>query len=431
MLSAVTFDCSTRFRQWIDGFVSWFGLYCLKDQAFIWAICTDADEPFPRLRGFMSATLDSLQFSKAEKSHAEHRRADFNKNNLDCLRLILASTVFLFHVNALTNLPAFSFLGKYCSPHFAVRSFFVISGLLIYRSYTRSRSTASYLEKRGRRIYPAYFTIIVLAALTLWPLSVCPLSQYFGMGFWKYLGANLLFLNFLAPSLPGVFTSNALSAVNGALWTLKIEVVFYLSIPLLHYLCGRFGTKRIMGTLFCLSCLWKYGFAWLDYIHRSQGIASLENTRTIYAQLEVQFPGQFAYFAAGILLLLYFDKLKAHFVSISFMTACLFLVDHFFTGEIFDVFWMSGVVFVFGFWRYFGNFSKYGDFSYGVYIVHWPLLQITIALGLARLNPAVFFLICLSLVGLTSVFLWHLVENRFLAGSSHYRQGSSNTPVLP
>ncbi|MGA2049859.1 MAG: acyltransferase [Terracidiphilus sp.] len=354
--------------------------------------------------------------------------ADFNRNNLDCLRLILASTVALFHVSALTSLSAFAVLGKYCSPHFAVRSFFVISGLLIYRSYTRSSSVASYLEKRARRIYPAYFICIVVAALALSSLSTLSLSQYFGYGFWKYLGANLLFLNFLAPSLPGVFTSNTLSAVNGALWTLKIEVIFYLFIPILHYLCTRFGTKAIMGTTFVLSCAWKYGFAWLAFTHRSLSMDSVDAPRSIYEKLDVQFPAQLVYFMAGILLLLYFDKLKFHFLSISGIAACLFLTDHFFTGDILDVFWISGLVFVFGFWRYFGNFSKYGDFSYGVYIVHWPILQTLIALGIARLNPAIFLLASLSLIGLASVLLWHLVECRFLKTSSHYRQVSVETP---
>ena len=378
----------------------------------------------------MSASLDSLQFyKKAEKQHAEHRHADCNKNNLDCLRLILASTVFLFHISALTNLSALSLLGKYCNPHFAVKSFFVISGLLIYRSYTHSSSIASYFEKRARRIYPAYFTIIVFAAVVLWPLSTCPPGQYFGIGFWKYLGANLLFLNFLETSLPGVFTANSISAVNGALWTLKVEVLFYVCIPFLHYFCTRFGTKRIMGTVFCLSCIWKYGFALLDYIHRSSGIYSLNNVRSIYAQLEVQLPGQFVYFGAGILLLLYFDKLKVHFFSISLFTASLFLLDHFFTGDVLDVFWISGLVLVFGFWRYFGNFSKHGDFSYGVYIVHWPILQVLIALGVPRLNPAIFFLVSVSLVSLASVLMWHLVESRFLASSSHYRQVSLKSPT--
>jgi peptidoglycan/LPS O-acetylase OafA/YrhL len=354
--------------------------------------------------------------------------ADFSRNNLDCLRLILASIVVLFHEYALTNLPAFSVLGRYMSPHFAVRSFFVISGLLIYRSYTRSSSIASYLEKRVRRIYPAYFTVVALAAVALCPLSVFSPAQYFGIGFWKYLGANLLFLNFLAPSLPGVFTSNSSTGVNGALWTLKIEVAFYLFVPVLHYLCRRLGTKKVMATIFCLSCIWKYGFAWLASRGGPRGIYSLDSSRSIYSQLEVQFPTQLVYFSAGVLLLLYFDRLKFHFRTISCITACLFLLDHWFTGDVLDVFWISGLVFVFGFWRYFGNFAKYGDFSYGVYIVHWPILQTLIVFGVARLNPAIFLLVSLSLIGLTALLMWHLVESRFLASSSHYRQVSLKAP---
>jgi peptidoglycan/LPS O-acetylase OafA/YrhL len=349
---------------------------------------------------------------------------DFNRNNLDCLRLILASIVALYHVEALTGLPAFAAFGVYFSPHFAVRAFFVISGLLIYRSYTRSSSPRSYFEKRLRRIYPAYCTVILLAALSLWTLSTLPLAQYFGAGFWKYLGANLVFLNFLAPSLPGVFQTNALPAVDGALWTLKIEVLFYLIVPAIHWLCGKFGTKKTIGVIFFLSCLWKYGFAYLAAHYAAHGVFSLDSSRNFYAQLEVQFPAQMVYFCAGILVLLYFDKLTIHFGTISLATACLFLIDHFFTGEILDVFWISGIVIVFGFWRYFGHFAKHGDFSYGVYIVHWPIIQVLIALGLTSLHPALFLLIALASIALAAFLSWHLVEERFLSAGSHYRQAT-------
>jgi peptidoglycan/LPS O-acetylase OafA/YrhL len=354
---------------------------------------------------------------------------DFRSNNLDCLRLILASIVALFHVYALSSISAFSAFGKYLSPHFAVKSFFVISGLLIYRSYAQSSSIGSYMEKRVRRIYPAYFTVVVLAAVALWPLSTLSLAQYFGPGFWKYLGANLVFLNFLAPTLPGVFTSNNIPAINGALWTLKIEVAFYLSVPVIHYLCSRFGTKKIIGAIFCFSCIWKYGFAFLASMDHSRSLYSLDHSRGIYAQLDAQFPAQLVYFSAGILLLLYFDYLKLHFRSISCITACLFLLDHFFTEGALDVFWISGIVLVFGFWRYFGNFSKYGDFSYGVYIVHWPVLQTLIALGLAKQNPTIFLAVSLSLIALAGLLMWRLVESRFLRSSSHYRQASLKTPA--
>ncbi|MGD0295013.1 MAG: acyltransferase [Terracidiphilus sp.] len=353
--------------------------------------------------------------------------ADFNRNNLDCLRLIFASIVMLFHLYALSLMPAFSVLDHYLSAGFAVKSFFVISGLLVYRSYTRSSSLSSYLEKRARRIYPAYFTIVTLAAVSLCSLSSLPISQYFGAGFWKYLVANLLFLNFLAPSLPGVFTNNDISAVNGALWTLKIEVAFYLCVPIIHRVCRRFGTKKVIGIILFFSCAWKYGFAYLAYIYPSRVIYTVGGAHNIYAKMEAQFPSQLVYFCAGILLLLYFDWLKNYFVTISCITAILYVLDHFFLGGALDVLWISGLIFVFGFWRYVGNFSKYGDFSYGVYIVHFPILQIMIVLGLTRLHPAIFLSFCLFCVGLTAFLLWHLVEKRFLANSSHYRQATLKT----
>jgi peptidoglycan/LPS O-acetylase OafA/YrhL len=350
--------------------------------------------------------------------------ADFSRNNLDCLRLALSCIVVLFHIYALTSIRCFIVFDKYLSAEFAVKAFFVISGLLIYRSYSKSSSLASYFEKRVRRIYPAYFTVVAFAAIALCPLSTLPVLQYFGAGFWKYVGANLLFLNFLAPSLPGVFTTNSTPAVNGALWTLKIEVAFYLFVPLIHYLCGRFGAKKIIGLIFFLSCIWKYGFTFLASIDSARSVYSIDSSRSIYYKLEVQFPAQLVYFSAGILLLLYFDTLKIHFQSVSCIAACAFLLDHFLTRGILDVFWISGAVFVFGFWRYLGNFSRYGDFSYGVYIVHFPILQTLIAFGIARQRPSVFLTLSLSLIGLTSVLMWNMVEKRFLASSSHYRKVS-------
>jgi peptidoglycan/LPS O-acetylase OafA/YrhL len=229
--------------------------------------------------------------------------------------------------------------------------------------------------------------------------------------------------------LPGVFTPNINQAVNGALWTLKIEVAFYLFVPIIHYVSSRFGVRKTMTTIFCFSCLWKYGFALLDFLYNSVSPEAAENSRSIYAKMEVQFPSQLAYFTAGILLLLFFDKLQTHFRLIAFVAAVLYLLDHFITKEILDIFWISGVVFISGFWRYFGNFAKFGDFSYGVYIVHWPIIETVIVLGHGKLSPPMFLLLSLTLVTLTSVLMWHLVEKRFLKTSSHYRQGSEMTPT--
>ena len=225
--------------------------------------------------------------------------------------------------------------------------------------------------------------------------------------------------------LPGVFASNLVSPVDGALWTLKIEVAFYLFVPILHALCNRFGAKKVIGITICISYLWNYILVMLDAMERVRSGHLHDGVETIYYRLEAEFPSQLLYFCAGILLLLYFDQLTRRFREIFGVTAVVYLVDHWLPGSSLDVIWISGVVFIFGFWRYFGNFSKYGDFSYGVYIIHWPILQTLISLGIDRMNPAIYLLISVFCIGLTGFLMWHFVESRFLKGSSHYLQTAS------
>ena len=185
-----------------------------------------------------------------------------------------------------------------------------------------------------------------------------------------------------------------------------------------------------MGVIFAISCIWKYGFAFLASMDSSRSPYSLDSSRNIYSQMQVQLPGQLVYFIAGVLIFLYFDKLINYFRSICLITICLFLFDQLFMTDLLDVVAISGMVFVVGFWRYFGNLSKHGDFSYGVYIVHWPILQTLIALGIAaRLAPTLFFLLTLCLVGLASFLMWTFIESRFLDTSSHYREATLKTPA--
>ena len=263
---------------------------------------------FRRTRPARSNSLKRL-----ERGGTMGGSADFSRNNLDCLRLILASIVVLFHVCALTNLSAYSAFIPYLSAHFAVRSFFVISGLLIYRSYARSSSQFAHTWKSASGAFTRPTSpVVVLAAIALYPLSTLPLITVFRVGFWKYLGANLVFLNFLAPSLPGVFTSNSISAVNGALWTLKIEVAFYLFVPSHSLSVRRFGTRKVMVGIFSFPAM-EVRIRMAGVHHGRAVHFSLDGSRSIYRQLEVQFPAQLVYFCAGILLLLYFDKLKIAF----------------------------------------------------------------------------------------------------------------------
>jgi peptidoglycan/LPS O-acetylase OafA/YrhL len=64
--------------------------------------------------------------------------------------------------------------------------------------------------------------------------------------------------------------------------------------------------------------------------------------------------------------------------------------------------------------------GKWGDLSYGTYLLHFPLIQLFIQLGLFR-NSAWLGLVALVFTVLVAaLLLWHFIEKPFLKRSSHY-----------
>jgi peptidoglycan/LPS O-acetylase OafA/YrhL len=131
----------------------------------------------------------------------------------------------------------------------------------------------------------------------------------------KYLAANLTFLNFLHPTLPHVFSSQAIDAINGALWTLKIEVMFYATVPLIVYLFKRCGRMPVLITLYVLSFV--YSWTTTQY---AQSTGS-----SFWLLLSHQFPAQLDYFLSGALLY-YYKPLFKRWLPLCFLGSMIFFV---------------------------------------------------------------------------------------------------------
>ncbi len=172
-----------------------------------------------------------------------------------------------------------------------------MSGYLIVASYDRSSSLSNYLKKRARRILPAYWATLVFSLILGTAFSRISAVEFWkSLETWKYIFSNLSFANFLHPTLPGLFLHNpGQLTVNGALWTIKVEVMFYLLVPGIVVLCRRLGRWQVLSIIFFLSAVYRTA---------CEGAG--------HPSLAMQLPGQLCYFAIGSLVYYYYPWFCKH-----------------------------------------------------------------------------------------------------------------------
>jgi peptidoglycan/LPS O-acetylase OafA/YrhL len=326
-----------------------------------------------------------------------------NQNNFDGVRIALALIVVFSHVSALTQVPDFKGFDVIFNSNFAVKGFFAISGFLVTKSYLSSRNIREYLEKRLRRIYPAYLVSIIFCLLiALFVTKLSSLEFIKSTTTLKYVFANLVFFNFIQPVLPTVFETNPTQALNGALWTIKVEVMLYFLVPGVIYFFKKFGQKKTTAFLFTISVIWVYFFEFLYSGTHAQ-------------ELSRQFPGQLSYFSLGAFFSINEKALKnimlIAFVSLIF----LFLINNPLAKLIIDpIAYTSIVIFLSLDACKSLNLGKYGDISYGIYLYHFPIIQLLISLGAFRVNVWFGLMASLAVTLIFAFMSWHLIEKRFL-----------------
>lgn len=336
------------------------------------------------------------------------------KNNFDFLRLFLALLVVRCHAGLVGWQLPWTEDEYFLGGRWAVQCFFVISGYLIFRSWDYQPRLGQYAEKRARRILPAYVFVLVVCAFGLSGLSELPYREYFSNpSVYAYLFSNLGFVGFLQNTLPGVFENNPSPYVNGPLWTIKIEVMFYVSVPIIEYVARRMNRAVLFSAIYGLAIVWNAGF---DYLSETMQKGSL-------IKVSEQLPGQMSFFIAGASLH-YFRETFQRYLRVATIVSAVVLVAYFAIQSlwIYAFYPLALAILVIGFahhFYYLGNFGRYGDFSYGMYIFHYPILQILATLSLPLSPPAIFAIgFGISLVA--SVASWRLIESRWLLPSSHY-----------
>lgn len=313
------------------------------------------------------------------------------ENNFDILRLILAILVFLAHWNILTSQRLTNTFFQLSG--FAVDMFFIVSGFLIFWSFDSDQNKKYFYIKRFFRIFPLYAFLILLQSIFFIGFS--------DGNFWdiaKYFVANIFFLNFLAPSVGTTLSSLEVDAINGSLWTLKNEVVFYVFVPLIFMFYKKWE-RFFLVILYSLSVVYMFI---VDYL----GIS----------KLLVQFPAQLRLFIVGILLYVFFDKFKDK--NITLFAICSLILIVFFKD--FEYFKFSVYPLLLGilviYLVYFVIHIKIDfDFSYSFYVLHFPVIQLVLYFGINPSNPIVSFVILFGVVFVLAYFSEKYIEKKFVS----------------
>lgn len=336
---------------------------------------------------------------------ASFNRAALPPNNFDLVRLLLAADVFFLHLYFISGMAVFAPLNRWANAFqtkssVAVSCFFVVSGFLIFRSFDRSPSLMSYIGKRIRRVYPAYAAVILTCSILGVFVSTLSPGAYVSSRLLRYVAANLTFLTFLCPSLPGVFTGNHIGpVVNGALWTLKVEVSFYAVVPLISSSFRWIPKHIVLPSLYFLSTMYRV-------YYQSHGNEALAN----------QLPGQLSFFIAGAIVYVYLEWFMERFFLYAAVAAgtiivieCMQQMFMFYplclaVVTLFVVFRLSAL----------NRFEPKWDISYGVYIWHFPILQLAERQGLFMHNPIYTAAACGALTLVVGCLSWTLIESKML-----------------
>lgn len=326
------------------------------------------------------------------------------KNNLDIMRFIAALLVIISHSIPIAYGADYAdFISNWTDGGLsiggiAVGVFFVTGGFLILKSAESKGQVKDYAKARAIRILPPVLVYAVLMVFLVGPiLTELSLGDYFGQtGTYKYLLNGILVLQH---NLPGVFLNNIYGpVVNGALWTLPIEVLCY-ALCFFAFKIGITDKKRFKYTIplaVVLVLAISYAFRGNTFI------------LSVVRPMVLFYIGMVAYVYRGAIKLDWkLCVINLVFFVVAIVMKCDYVAMLIFFPYI--IFYLA-----FGTRKKADWFGKYGEFSYGMYIWGWPVQQVICNVFGGSMDWYVNAILTIPIVLICGVLNYYVVEKRFM-----------------
>ena len=338
-------------------------------------------------------------------------------HNLDALRLFAAAAVifshgFLIAEGVEDNEPLQQATGEILGMY-GVYVFFILSGFLITRSWQRQPDPASSFTGRLLRVYPAYVASVLLGVLLVAPLWYeGGILDYFASPGLRHAVEHGLAFDYNAYYVLGVRfyadEGNLGGVINGVYWSLQTEVLLYLVLAVL----GALGVLRwyVALGLSLLTLMWHLKF-W--YVKISFGY---DNTFDLWGFTFAApgfFAGSFLYFwfqhhAPSARLALVLGLLA---VTVPFLDLGAYLPANAQAHQLFPVLAAYPILWLgHGGAPSLGNWTRWGDLSYGLYLFGWPVQQVLRSLLGPDWSGWSFFVPSLAFSLAAACISWRLIE---------------------
>lgn len=351
-------------------------------------------------------------------------------NNFDLIRLLAAAQVVAAHAIGHTDLqnqlPEWGravFEALMMIP--GVPIFFVISGFLITKSHEKNPTDlTAYFWRRGLRIFPALWVCLFFTLVALGSFGFLGVDFMLSKTFIAWLAGQVSFFQFYNPEH---FRGFGIGVANGALWTITVELQFYLFVPILYALTRNHQASSVlMPLLFFVS----FG-AYCIMDDKVNGPGGFTGAPILFKLLHVTLVPHLWMFMLGIFIHREFKWFQPwiegrfiHYMAAFalFMTLqCLLIEDR--SVPFYLAYLPSRILLALA--TIAGAYScrsvslhllRGNDVSYGIYIYHSIVINIMVQLGLmtSMLSVAGVYAVSAALALLS----WHCVEKPALACKS-------------
>ena len=293
--------------------------------------------------------------------------------------------------------------------------FFFASGFMIAASYDRSVNLNSFLLKRALRIFPALWVCVLGTIALVFAVGYLQTTDVTVPRLLTWIAAQSSILQFYNPEFARHFGAGI---INPALWTISVELQFYIVMPIIAwlYIHQRRLFYTALGALIVISMVYNQ---YLDQFFGQNVLVKL---------LGVSFLPWVSMFAIGNIAYYLWDEIRPLIEGKSAFWFAAYLVAALVVGWVeqsttlslsgnhlfFPLYLvLSGLVLSLAYTKVkLPNVTRGVDISYGVYIWHMPVIGTWLYLGLPSKAWSVF--VCVLIAVVLAVISWHSIEKHAL-----------------